>query len=234
MKNRILSLVLILAIIFIATITTACKKDDDGIIIDNVTKTDVTITDTSIEYITIKGDTYSTWLTELDLSDMGLQDEDIIPLKYMINLIKLNLHSNKINDLSPLIELPNLTNLNLNSTQISDLAPLAKLTNLTMLGLNHNNIHDLSLLTQLTNLKNLYLWGNNVSDLSPLSVLINLTSIDLSENEISDLTPLEALTNLNFLVLSGNDNLTQAQVNNLQRKLPDCEIIFTLYSDETE
>ena len=97
--------------------------------------------DKQIDYITIKEERYSTSLTELDLSGFGLQNEDIVPLKYMTNLAVLYLHATEISDITPLAELTNLeqfmnlTHLALDYNQISDISPLANLENLTDLGL---------------------------------------------------------------------------------------------------
>lgn len=72
------------------------------------------------DYITINGIQYSTSLTELVLGKdnkylqvVHLQNEDIVPLQYMINLTSLHLGGNHISDLTPLSGLKKLTELNL-------------------------------------------------------------------------------------------------------------------------
>ena len=55
------------------------------------------------DYIIIRGEQFSTALTELDLNGMGLTDEEIAPLKLMTNLRILHLGetqftSNQISD----------------------------------------------------------------------------------------------------------------------------------------
>jgi len=119
------------------------------------------------EYITIRGVEYSTELTQLDLFDMRLTDEEIEPLRYMVNL----------------------TLLNLNDNQISDISPLAGLMNLESLYLSYNQINDISLLGGLTNLTLLFLFDNQISDITPLSRLTNLTYLGLSDNQITDWSP---------------------------------------------
>ena len=59
-------------------------------------------------YITIKGERYSTSLTNLELSNNGLQNEDIIPLKYMTSLMGLDLYDNPISDWSPVAHVSNV------------------------------------------------------------------------------------------------------------------------------
>jgi len=141
------------------------------------------------DYITIQGEQFSTSLTELDLSERGLTDSDIEPLKYMVNLTELYLFSNQINNLAPLTGLINLISISLADNQISDLTPLAELTNLTGLMLHINQITDLSPLSNFTNLKWLNLSDNKISSITPLLELTNLEYLNLRANAISDWSP---------------------------------------------
>ena len=59
-------------------------------------------------YITIQGVQHSTLLTTLNLRYKQLQNEDIAPLRYMVNLISLNLSYNEISDITPIMRLENL------------------------------------------------------------------------------------------------------------------------------
>jgi len=93
-------------------------------------------------YITIGGGYYSTSLTELDLSNMDLRNEDIASLRYMTNLTVLFLSNNQISNITPLSTLTNLTELSLSSIQISDITPLSTLMNLDWLFLYNNQIRD--------------------------------------------------------------------------------------------
>jgi hypothetical protein len=158
----------------------------------------------AIDYITIKGEQYSTTLTELVLFGKGLTNADIEPLRYMTNLTYLDLGTNQISDISPLKGLTNLMELSLMQNQISDISPLRGLTNLTNLSLPLNQISDISPLKGLTNLTALGLFDNQISDVSPLAGLTNLTGLDLDNNQISDVSPLKGLTNLTSLFLSDN------------------------------
>ena len=124
------------------------------------------ITAENVDHIIIQGVEYSTSLTELDLSEKRLTDEDIKDLDKMTNLTELYLYGNQINDISPLAGLTNLTTLDLKLNQISDISPLNDLTNLTDLRLSFNNISDISPLKDMTDLTELYLWKNQISDIS--------------------------------------------------------------------
>ena len=153
------------------------------------------------DYITIRGEQISTALTELDLSGMGLTDEEIAPLRYMTNLHTLNLGEtqfdrNQINDISSLAGLTNLERLILRDNLISDITPLAELTNLTWLDLQSNQINDITSLAGLTNLTFLDLWNNQISDITPLTGLTILHTLSLDFNQIYDWSPVEHLENV--------------------------------------
>ena len=164
---------------------------------------------TGVAYIYIQGERFSTTLTWLSLSFLGLTNADIEPLRYMTNLQTLELSENNISDLSPLAGLTALNSLFLGGNNISDLSPLAGLTALNCLELSwNNNITDLSPLHNLTALDSLRLSGNNITDLSPLHNLTALDSLKLRGNNITDLSPLAGLTALNLLDLSWNNNIT--------------------------
>jgi len=95
------------------------------------------------EYITIRGERYSTSLTELDLSGFAADDltnTETNSLRYMTSLTELNLMDNGITDLTPLSNLTNLEYLGLFNNQIRDLTPLANLTSLVTLSIEGNPI----------------------------------------------------------------------------------------------
>ena len=112
----------------------------------------------------------------------------------------------------------------LGNSSISDLSPLADFTNIHSLNLDNNQIRDLSPLAGLTNSKILHLENNQISDLVPLSGLKRLDLLYLRYNQISDLTPLSGLLSLKSLDLSDNPDLKIAEIEKLQKALPNCKI----------
>ena len=196
MKTRGILFILIAAVVFSALF--GCKKPEKE---DNTQTTEEILI--IPETITIKGEKYSTELTELELYAKELTNSDIEPLKYMTKLLRLNISGNSI----------------------SDLSPLKGLTDLTYLVLHGNNISDVSALSGLTNLTRLILVNNKISDISALSGLTNLTELNLFDNKITYINSLSGLTNLTNLILSGNP-LNPEQVAELQAALPKCEIIY--------
>lgn len=172
------------------------------------------------EYITIKGERYSTDLTELDLHIVPyweLENGDIEPLNKMVNLTSLNWWCSEITDLTPLKGLTNLKKLCLKGViegyDDSDV--------LDVLG----SINDISALSGLSALEILELDGNCISDVSPLKSLNHLVRLDLSYNQISDISPLKRLTALKYLNLEGNP-VSNADIEDLKDALPDCEIKY--------
>ncbi len=128
-----------------------------------------------------------------------------------------------ITDISPLIHLQKLRELSLSRTKVTNFTPLIQLTNLEWLQLYDMSATDISPLARLTNLKTLMLYGTPVRDLSPLAGLMKLNFLDLRATKVTDLSPLTGLKSLRYLLLS-QKTITEAQVKELQRALPDCEI----------
>jgi Leucine-rich repeat (LRR) protein len=184
----------------------------------------VLVSSEPITYVTIRGEQLSSALTELNLSEMNLTDEEIAPLAGLTNLTELNLRSNGISDLTPLASLNNLTRLDLESNRISDVSPLANLTNLTNLFLHNNRISDITPLANLTNLERLNFAINNINDISALANLVNLRSLDFSGN-ITDISPISDLTRLEILFITSSQvsdikplaDLTNLRLLNLER-----------------
>jgi len=70
----------------------------------------------------------------------------------------------------------------------------------------------------------LNLSDNQISDVLSLSFLTTLEELDLTHNEIPAVSGLKKLQTLKKLNLSGNP-LVEGQLEELQKALPDCEII---------
>ncbi len=163
-----------------------------------------------VPYITIRGEQYSTDLRKLDLENMGLTDEEIVDLKYMINLTQLRLPGNDITDLSPIAGLTELRYIDLReNTSLEDFSPLAGLTSLEQINYYNTAIQDYSFLAGMTGLKTLEFYNVSAeADLSCLSGLTNVTQIYCNggRNQINDLGFLRGMTKLTQLHLQlGSD-----------------------------
>ena len=174
---------------------------------------EVQLVEAEVPSITIRGQTYSTDITELSLDELVLTDAEFKQLKYMVNLRELDLPaSSEITNLAPLTNLNQLQVLRMNDgdsiCSVTDLTPLASLTNLENLQLTCM-AEDLSPLSGLTNLKVLSLrLPVTLDDISFLSNLTSLQSLNIQDNSsgnahiiLDDLTPLSGLTKLQELRL---------------------------------
>jgi len=164
-------------------------------------------------------------LVNLEVLWLGYNNiTDINALSYMVELTTLWLNSNSISDISALSGLINLEDLRLSDNLISDISALSGLVNLERLTISENSISDISML-RFPNMTFLQIRDNNISDISALSGFSALTSLVLDNNSISDVSALKGLTNLRRLYLEGNP-LTEHQIDELRKALPECEIFF--------
>ena len=108
------------------------------------------------------------------LTDAGAKD-----LKYLVDLVVIDLGHNSIQDLSFLYHMPNLEYLLMCDCKTSDITPIASLKKLKYLELFLNNITDLSPLAECTALEDVNLCHNPFQDVSPLLGL-NLKNIWVS------------------------------------------------------
>ena len=121
-----------------------------------------------------------------------------------------------------------VTELCVEGTELSSLFGFEKFDCLETVRLSRNRIENLSALQNAhcrEQIRTLDLSFNLIEDVSPLAALSNLETLDLRSNQISSVYPLKRLTNLKKLDLTGNP-LTEEQVEELRRALPDCEILF--------
>ena len=121
-----------------------------------------------------------------------------------------------------------VTELCVEGTELSSLFGFEKFDCLETVKLSRNRIENLSAMQNAhcrERIRTLDLSFNLIEDVSPLAALSNLETLDLRSNQISSVYPLKRLTNLKKLDLTGNP-LTEEQVEELRRALPDCEILF--------
>jgi len=105
----------------------------------------------------------------------------------------------------------------------------ADLEKVTMLDMCCSQLTDVKGLEKCTKLTFLVLGDNKLTDVKGLEKLIRLERLNLAHNQLTDLKGLEKLTRLKVLSLQNNPDLYKAQIDELQKALPSCEIrrIFT-------
>ena len=145
-------------------------------------------------------------------------------------------------------DLDKVTHLYLGRKKLTELPEaLEKLTQLEELRLTNNQLTEVKGLEKLTQLKKLYLNYNKLTELPKgLEKLTQLTYLNLGYNKLTDVKGLEKLTQLEELKLHGekltelqvqlhilnklpfpenNPDLNKAQIDELQKALPNCKII---------
>ena len=170
------------------------------------------------------GMTFSSDITDLDLSNMGIWD--ISALSSCQYLTRLNLSGNSIIDLSPLMNLPYLQWLDISYNDVSDLRPLMGISTLTFLNASGNSINSTSAVSMMQGLSTLYLDENPIRDFSGLRRLKSLSTLGLSRTGLYDeaLRYLAGLSNLSSLNITDNIGLTGAAVDQLKSAIPSCMI----------
>jgi hypothetical protein len=104
------------------------------------------------------------------------------------------------------------------------------------------NIRDISPLANCPNLEYLELANTYCDDLRPLSGLANLRHLNVAgigydfygdgtRPSLKDITPLYSLTGLERLWLGGYNPIPSEQVQEMQRRAPQCEIDVSVYED---
>jgi len=106
-----------------------------------------------------------------------------------------------------------------------NISPLKKLNTLEKLVIQDMPIYDTEPLTSMTNLKYLVLENTSITDIRPVRNLHNLKRLFLDGTEISNLEPLKNLKNLEYLNIKRCENITEEQVKDLQKALPNLEIV---------
>jgi Leucine-rich repeat (LRR) protein len=152
---------------------------------------------------------------------------DVKGLEKLTQLTELNLADNRMTSVEGLEKLTQLEELDLKSNQLTEVPKgLEKLTQLKNLFLQRNQLTEVPKeLEKLTQLKVLWLSDNKLTDVKGLEKLTQLTRLALDGNQLTDVKGLGKLTQLKYLVLADNNpDLTNAQIAELQKALPNCEI----------
>jgi len=121
-------------------------------------------------------------------------------------------------------DLEKVTELELDDKQLTSVKGLEKLTQLESLHLPHNKLTDVKGLENLTQLKELPLDDNQLTSVKSLEKLTQLEGLWLPRNQLTDVKGLEKLTRLTELDLIDNPALTKAQIDELKKALPKCDI----------
>jgi internalin A len=117
-----------------------------------------------------------------------------------------------------------VTELYLANNQLTDVTGLEKLTQLKDLSIVGTQVTDVRGLEKLTKLERLELQDNQLTSVKGLENLTQLETLALDDNKLTSVKGLEKLTQLIGLTLENNPDLTKAQIAELQKALPKCDI----------
>lgn len=160
----------------------------------------------------------------LDLSG-NRNIRDIEALSELVELKKLDLRLNLINNLEPLANLKKLTHLYLSSNDFKSIEALRNLENLVELGIaggtTYNRVSDISSINNLIKLKYLDIQYQQISNISVLENFPKLKRLNCFMNKISDISALQNLKELQYLNLGENkiDDISFLQKLNKLEKL---------------
>ena len=149
------------------------------------------------------------------------QISDLSQFRGMKNLKELVLFHAPVSDLNPIKDLVNLETLDVCGTSVSNLKPVQNLTNLKILAFSNTKVSNLEPVQNLKKLKELAMLKTPVSDFELLKELKSLEKLYLNGTAISNLEPLKELKNLELLYIEDCKNITDKQVEDLQKALPD-------------
>ena len=128
------------------------------------------------------------------------------------------------------------------NTYLTNIGFTAQMPKLEVAILSMCNIRDISPLANCPNLEYLELANTYCDDLRPLSGLANLRHLNVAgigydfygdgtRPSLKDITPLYSLTGLERLWLGGYNPIPSEQVQEMQRRAPQCEIDLSVYED---
>ena len=155
---------------------------------------------------------------QLNKDQNDLTDEDFM------EVTEITISQKELSDIKPLEKLSNLQILELNTVAVRNIKPLSGLVNLKRMSLINTQVSNLQPIKGLAHLQSLRLVDSQVSDLEPLKGLTNLQNLYLSLTQVSDLEPIKGLKNLVELWLEHCNNITDQQVEDLQKALPKLTI----------
>ncbi len=115
--------------------------------------------------------------------------------------------------------------LDLRRANIANLEPISDLSSLEVLILDDTNIIDVSCIAELPNLWWLELEGTAVEDISPIGDMPQLKVLNVMGTHVNDIAPLARLEALDAVLLS-SPPVSQEAISELQKSLPDCDIVM--------
>jgi Leucine-rich repeat (LRR) protein len=160
-----------------------------------------------------------TGMTDINLSGIGLTDDDVPLLLLPDTLETLDLNGNYITTVSQLQLPDSLIELDLHDNQVTDVSQLQIPNSIAILDLQNNLIVDVGILSDRLRMRSinvLKLSGNQIEDVSQLVLPDSLIALDIDNNQIEDVSQFTLPDNLKYLMMRNNP------IRNIDKlKLPD-------------
>jgi hypothetical protein len=116
---------------------------------------------------------------------------NISKIKFLTQLLELNLSNNNIEIIDDINCFTNLQSLDLSLNKINKISSLKDLKKLEILNLEKTNIEDVSIIHLLLNLKELILVNNEIQSLPNFERLVNLEKLDIRFNKLREIRELK-------------------------------------------
>ena len=144
----------------------------------------------------------------IDMGDQGTKIDDVMPLRNLKRLQRLEIPNSEIKNIEYLTRLPMLNTLNLSGNHITDLKFFPYMYPLYQLVLNYQGPDYITDITPLKfmplSLQQLSLQGNRISDITALSSLKGLKYLSIRDNRITSIEALDNMTMLSGIDMSIN------------------------------
>ena len=167
----------------------------------------------------------NTDLKNLQINPVGFSEDDYAKVTKIVLRVG---YLSSFSDLEILRKFKNLEILGLDYIQFKEkkLTKREKLLgDLGFIKIDKSRLFDISPIGSLTKLHTLSLVELSFRNSEVLKNLTNLKELNLSRSNISDLEPLKTLKNLQTLKIQDCKNITDEQVEDLQKALPNLKII---------
>ena len=163
-------------------------------------------------------------LKEVSFKD-NLRITDLLPLKMLDRIRKLEFSGTLISDLNPLSTQKNMKVLKCPNNPIKELDPLKSFADLQELDIEGTQVRTLEILANLKGLVALNAGGTQVKTLKYLKLLNSLQRLEIFNTRVGTLSSLETVKSLKLLKCY-NSNLSKRDVVRFKETHPDCEVIF--------
>lgn len=163
-------------------------------------------------------------LKELIFKD-NIKITDLVPLKMLDRIQRLEFSGTQVSDLKPLITQKNLQILKCPNNPIKELDPLKSLPGLKELNIEGTQVHTIEVLANLKDLIMLNAGGTQIRTIKYLKLLTSLQRVEIFNTHVGTLSPLETVKSLKLLKCY-NSNLSKRDVARFRELHPDCEVIY--------